>query len=70
MVVNKEQLVKGKRRERISIDRLTHQIYTRHQDNEFTADPNKYYIPSSTNNAAFDAFCRCEGKGIGLQMTL
>jgi hypothetical protein len=70
MVVDEEKLLKGTRTERISIGHLTHQLYTRNHENKFTADPKKYYIPSATNNATFDAFCRCEGKGIGLQMTL
>jgi hypothetical protein len=35
-----------------------------------TSAPDKYYIPSATNNPTFDSFFVTGGVGVGLQMTL
>jgi len=73
MVVNGENLVlSDEPPERIQMGRLAHRLYSSKNTLRFTADPGKYYIPSESNNATFDAFFRCEGeqKGICLQMTI
>ena len=70
MVIEEGKLVRGDHTKRISIGSLTHQIYTDEDTLRSTADPMKYYVPNERNNTTFDAFCRSEGNGIGLQMTL
>jgi len=73
MVVNGENLVLGDEPpERIQMGHLAHRLYSSKNTLRFTTDPGKYYIPSESNNATFDAFFRCEGekKGICLQMTI
>jgi len=68
MVYRNGKLVQGEDTRPISIGSLTHQIYT--MKDTLTSDPTKYYVPNEKNNATFDAFCRSNGNGIGLQMTL
>jgi len=70
MVVKEGKLVRSDHTERISIGSLTHQIYTSQDSRKSTVDPMKYYVPYEDKDASFDAFCRSEGNGIGLQMTL
>jgi hypothetical protein len=57
-------------KKRISIGPLIHQVYTSKDAINFTIDPTKYYIPSTSNNQTFDAFCRSKKTGIGLHMTI
>jgi len=68
----KNLVLSNERPEKIQIGRLTHRLYTSKSTTEFTAVPGRYYIPSESNNATFDAFFRCEEeqKGICLQMTI
>jgi hypothetical protein len=73
MVMDGEKLVPSNREpEKILIGDLTYQLYTSKDAAELTADQMKYYIPSESNHATFDAFFRSEqeDKGICLQMTI
>jgi hypothetical protein len=71
MVTDGERLVQHNESENIQFGTLTHQLYTSKDDAELTVCRDKYYIPSESNNATFDAFFRCEEEqtGICLQMT-
>jgi hypothetical protein len=73
MVMDGEKLVpSNKEPEKILIGDLAYQLYTSKDAAELTTDPMKYYIPSESNHATFDAFFRSEQeqKGICLQMTI
>jgi hypothetical protein len=73
MVMDGEKLVpSNKKPEKILIGDLAYHLYSSNDAGELTADPMKYYIPSESNHATFDAFFRSEQeqKGICLQMTI